>query len=265
MARKLWLSVVVAFLPAVAVQAGDRERGSDWCASEGWEERASHCEVRELDLGSARSFAVDASPNGGIDVEGGADGGARLFAKVQAHAPTEAEARDLVGRVQVHTNGTIRATGPGGASKRHWHVSYRLRIPRRSDLDLEAGNGGIHIRNVTGALRFETVNGGVHLEAIGGDVEGRTVNGGLHVKLPGPGWEGEGLSLRTTNGGVVLAVSDGYRTRLGTSTVNGHLEVDFPVTVQGRIGKNLEMDLGDGGPPVEVRTTNGGVRVRRLP
>jgi hypothetical protein len=47
--------------------------------------------------------------------------------------------------------------------------------------------------------------------------------------------------------------------------VNGHLEVDFPVTLQGRIGKRLALDLGGGGPPLRLETTNGGVKVRRAP
>jgi hypothetical protein len=33
--------------------------------------------------------------------------------------------------------------------------------------------------------------------------------------------------------------------------------------VQGRIGREFETTLGDGGPLVRVKTTNGGVRVSR--
>jgi DUF4097 and DUF4098 domain-containing protein YvlB len=248
-----------------AALADAKDRLSDWCSEGGWGDRPRHCEVREVGLGSARSFAVDASPNGGIHVEGGDHSEARLFAKVEAQGATEAEARELAGRVQVETAGTIHAAGPSASSRRHWHVSYWLRIPRQSDLDLRADNGGIHISDVKGAIKFETVNGGVHLESIAGDVDGRTVNGGLHVKLKGPGWEGDGMSLRTSNGGVSLAVSEGYRAHLETGTVNGHLDIDFPVAVQGRIGKDVELDLGGGGAPIQVRTTNGGIRVRRLP
>jgi hypothetical protein len=254
---------LAVLLTVAGLHAGGRS--SSECDDDGWDDRVRHCEVREIDLGAARSFRVDSTPNGGIHVEGGDQEGARLFAKVSAHGADDAEARDLAAQVQIETDGTIRARGPAGRSNRHWSVSYRLRVPRHADLDLEADNGGIHISDVSGTIRFRTVNGGVHLESVGGDVSGTTVNGGLHVQLAGTGWEGSGLDARTSNGGVSLAVGEGYRGRLETGTVNGRIDADFPVTMQGRIGKTLAFDLAGGGPPLRLHTTNGGVRLRRLP
>jgi hypothetical protein len=254
---------LAGLLAVTGLHAGGRS--SAGCDDGGWDEGVRHCEVREIDLGAARSFTVDSTPNGGIHVEGGDQEGARLFAKVAAHGADEAEARDLAARVQIETDGTIRARGPAARSKRHWHVSYRLSVPRHADLDLEADNGGIHISDVSGTIRFRTVNGGVHLDGVGGDVSGRTVNGGLHVRLAGAGWEGAGLDARTSNGGVSLAVGEDYRGHLETGTVNGDIDADFPVTMQGRISKSLTLDLAGGGPPLRLHTTNGGVRLRRLP
>ena len=53
-----------------------------------------------------------------------------------------------------------------------------------------------------------------------------------------------------------------YNARLVTGTVNGGLEVDFPVTVQGKINRRLDVTLGRGGPTVRATTTNGGVVIR---
>ena len=49
----------------------------------------------------------------------------------------------------------------------------------------------------------------------------------------------------------------------GFDTVNGNVSVDFPVTVQGRITRELSVNLGSGGATVRAMTTNGGVRLRR--
>jgi len=46
--------------------------------------------------------------------------------------------------------------------------------------------------------------------------------------------------------------------------VNGSVNVDFPVTVQGRITRQLSFNLGSGGATVKAMTTNGGVRVQRV-
>jgi hypothetical protein len=44
--------------------------------------------------------------------------------------------------------------------------------------------------------------------------------------------------------------------------VNGGMNIDFPITVQGTIGRRITTKLGTGGPRVRATTTNGGVRIR---
>ena len=52
-----------------------------------------------------------------------------------------------------------------------------------------------------------------------------------------------------------------YSARLETSTVNGRVNIDFPVLVQGKIGRDISTTLGSGGALVRAATTNGGVRI----
>jgi DUF4097 and DUF4098 domain-containing protein YvlB len=136
-------------------------------------------------------------------------------------------------------------------------------VPRETDLDLETLNGGISITNVRGDLAFDATNGGVNLEGLAGNVHGGTTNGAVAVTLTGTRWDGDALDVHTTNGGVRLRVPEGYSARLETRTVNGGMSVDFPVTVQGRLGREVSMTLGDGGALVRAETTNGGVRITR--
>jgi hypothetical protein len=242
--------------------------GNDaWCTDEGDHggDKERHCEVREATWakGSART-AVDASPNGGIEVLAWDRPEVKLRAKVVTMAPTAAEAGDLAGQVQVETTGTIHASGPKGTRRSHWWVSYKLWVPRKASLGLRSVNGGISVRGVAGAVEFETTNGGISLDAVAGHVQGRTTNGGLDIRLAGGGWTGEGLDVATTNGGITLALPVDYNARVETGTTNGGLHVDFPVTLQGRINrKHLTFDVGKGGPPVRAMTTNGGVKVSR--
>jgi DUF4097 and DUF4098 domain-containing protein YvlB len=162
-------------------------------------------------------------------------------------------------------SGRVSATGPDAGRREWWSVSYRINVPRKNDLDLSASNGGITITGVTGNLRFDTTNGGVKLTDVGGLVRGNTRNGGLNVQLSGTRWEGDGLDVETSNGGVTVAIPDGYNAEFETRTVNGGLRIDFPITVQGELTsrRGITTTLGSGGPPVRVRTTNGGVTVAR--
>lgn len=237
--------------------------GDDWCdTDEGDLEHARHCEVREA-LAPAGPVRVDARPNGGIEVHGSARKDVGIQAKVVAVAESEAAAEALAGQVHILTDGTVRAEGPAQGRQRHWSVSYRLSVPTRSDLDLTSMNGGIEVSDVNGTIRLETLNGGLSLDSLSGDVRGRTTNGGVSARLAGRSWDGSGLDLTTTNGGVNLTIPEEFDAHVETGTVNGQLDVEFPVTVHGRVDRRLSLDLGHGGAPIRAMTTNGGVRLRR--
>jgi hypothetical protein len=226
---------------------------------------ARHCETRQETL-SAGPLAVDAGPNGGIQVEGWDQTGIQVLAIVTAHADSEERARALASEVDVQTAGNrVRASGPSGLDDEGWSVSYRIRVPRQNDLELDANNGGISITGVGGTIQFKTQNGGVHLVDLSGSVRGRAQNGGLNVSLGGQTWDGEGLDVETTNGGIMLAIPETYNAQLETRTVNGGFRTDLPMTVQGELNTRhgLTTTLGAGGAPLRLRTTNGGVNIKR--
>jgi hypothetical protein len=256
--------MLLTALPLVlALGSGPVSDTRDWCDQHGGDDQARHCDVREIDLGAVRSVSVDAEPNGGIAVEGVDGTQARLWVKVEGRGATDEEARALASQVRIETDGTIRATGPQTRGRRGWHASFRLQVPRATELRLTTGNGGITLRNTTGVARLDAVNGGLHLAGLGGQVDARTVNGGVHLSLTGDGWSGDGLEATTTNGGLHVEVDETYRARLQVSTVNGRMKVGFPVTLQGSIGKTLSLDLAGGGPELRIRTTNGSVSIDR--
>jgi hypothetical protein len=254
---------------AIAVPVSAQTFGDDPCRDQrGDRDSERHCEVREETM-AAGPLTVDAGPNGGIRIEGWDQNSIRVQAVITANARDEGRAREIAQSIQLLVgNGRVSANGPDRDSlerREGWSVSFRINVPRRNDLDLRANNGGITIANVSGNIKFDTNNGGVRLTDLGGNVTGETDNGGLTVALSGTRWDGEGLDVATTNGGVTLQIPSGYNAELETRTVNGGFNIDFPITVQGELAMNrsLRTTLGSGGPPVRVRTTNGGLRVNR--
>ncbi|MEJ2217813.1 MAG: hypothetical protein P8099_14480 [Gemmatimonadota bacterium] len=254
--------VFAACSPAIA-QTGAGNPNDPWCRDSDGGNRGRYCEVREQTLPARSSISVDAGRNGGVHVQAWDRNQILVRAKVQAWDDSDKDARALADQIRIRTDDVIEADGPQTRRRAGWSVSYEISVPRQTDLDLEAHNGGIGIDGVRGKLRFETVNGGVHLASIGGDVQGETRNGGLHVELTGNGWDGQGLDVETTNGGINLAVPDAYSAHLVTGTVNGRMQIDFPVMVRGVINHRIETDLGKGGATIRVTTRNGGVRVSR--
>lgn len=251
---------------APAVQ-GTSSGTSDWCTGSNYsDDRETHSEVREFSVPAAGApLTVDAAPNGGIKVAGEARGDIHVLACVNATASTIEQARALAQRVDITaTVDRVAAEGPRGLGRReNWHVSYRIAVPNRTSLSLTSSNGGIDIADVDGQIEFRTVNGGVRLTRLAGNVRGRTSNGGVNVDLDGSTWNGDGLDVQTQNGGVSMTIPSNYSARLETGTVNGRMNIDFPVTLQGRIGRSISTQLGTGGPLIRVRTSNGGVNIRQ--
>ena len=223
-----------------------------------------NCEIREQTLAPSGALSIDGRQNGGVSVKGWDQNQVFVRARVQTGAPTEAEAAELARQIKIETSGSkIFASGPESRQDHHWDVSYEVFVPRRSDVSIETHNGGIAIADVSGKIDFEAMNGGVVLKRVGGAVRGSTTNGGLVIELTGDRWDGETLDVSTTNGGVIMSVPENYSAHLETGTVNGSLNVDFPVAVEGRT-KELAVNLGSGGATVKAMTTNGGVRIRRM-
>ena len=227
-------------------------------------QRGHYCEIREVSVPAGGQLDVDAGTNGGISIKGANRNDILVRSKVQAYRDDDAESRQVVAAVRVETSGgQVRATGP--SSEQHgWSVSYEIFVPQTTNLALRTHNGGIHIAGVTGHTQFQAVNGGVSLMGLSGSVEGHTANGGLHLELASDHWDGDRCDVSTTNGGVTIRIPSNYSAHLETGTVNGGVRIDFPVTVQGEINKQIAVDLGAGGRLVRATTTNGGVRVEKM-
>lgn len=264
--RSLWLIALVALAGVTAIaqknKTGSLECNDNWSGNDKRLER--HCEIREQTVAVGDAITVDSGKNGGIQVKGSDRNDVLVRTRVESAAPSRNEAIELAKQVRIETGGSrIQSTGPEQKRDAWWSASFEILVPRRSNLALTAHNGGIAISDVNGRIEFNGLNGGVVLRRVGGNVHGSSTNGGLVVELDGSRWDGEELNVKTTNGGVMMSVPENYSARLETGTVNGHVSTDFPVTVQGRISKQLSMNLGSGGPTVRAMTTNGGVRLRR--
>ena len=269
--NKLLSRAVLALMMSCVFSAttfSQKDKASDSLACrDNWgnDKLVSKCEVKEQTLPATNdTIAVDGRMNGGVSIKGWERNEILLRARIQTAGPSEAAANELAQQVRIETAGSkIFASGPENRTDHWWSVSYEIFVPRRSNLSLKTNNGGISITDVNGRLEFSALNGGVNLKRVGGTVRGGTTNGGLNVELSGERWDGEALDVKTTNGGVSMWIPENYSAHLETGTVNGRLSVDFPVTVQGDITRELAVNLGSGGATIRAMTTNGGVRIRR--
>ena len=62
---------------------------------------------------------------------------------------------------------------------------------------------------------------------------------------------------------TLMGIPSAYAAQIETGTVNGRMTTDFPITVQGRIGRRLSLPMNGGGTPIRAMTTNGSVTLSR--
>lgn len=230
----------------------------------GNKEQQRFCEMRDLTMPAptGEPLTIAGGRNGGIRVHGWAGPDVRIRAQVQGYARTEAEAQAQVKSVRISTtNNTLHASAPG--KDEPWSVSYEVFVPHHTALILHTTNGGINLDNLQGDITFDAVNGGVSLTGLGGQVKGQTVNGGLHLTLTGRQWDGPGLDVQTTNGGIHWKLPRAYSAQLFTSTSVGNIHTSLPVTKVGLLRRELTASLGNGGAPIKASTTNGGIHIEQ--
>jgi hypothetical protein len=269
--RILLILPLAAALTLVSHVAGAQERESaeEWVARcQRWNrdngDRENFCEQRETRIAAPSRLSVDGRENGGVSVRAWDGSDVLVVQRIQAWAPSREQARSVASDIRVHTaGGEVYADGPDNGRRQGYSVSYEIFVPRRMDLRLTTNNGPVAVNGVTGRMEISAHNGPLALRELGGDVHARADNGPLSVVLGGSRWNGEGLDAATTNGPVTLTVPEGYHATLTTGTVNGPMNVDIPLTVQGRFPRQFTTELGGGGAPVRAVTTNGPVVVRR--
>jgi DUF4097 and DUF4098 domain-containing protein YvlB len=262
---KTLLVILLSIAPLALAQ--DKKLNCDDRSHHGWDDW-SYCEMREATIPARGQINVDGGANGGIAVKGWDRNEILIRSQIRVWEHDHAEAKDIAAHIRVEiADGRIHPEGPR-ESWHHdggWGVSFEIFVPRQTDLTLRTTNGGVDLEEVRGRLDFDTTNGGVTLKRVAGDVEGHTTNGGVHIELSGDHWDGEKCDVHTTNGGVRILVPANYSAHLEAETTHGGVDIGFPVTVHGRIGQHFETDLGSGGKPIRVTTTNGGVALQRLP
>ena len=264
-----FLSLIPLLLPPAPaiLRAQESDDDAEWlarCERDDWGgDQESFCDVvvESVDQPAA-TIAFDGGRNGGVAFKGWDEERMEVHARIQAHADTEEEARDMARAVRIElTPGGGRAFGPEGEE---WTVVYHVYVPRERNLEATANNGPLSVRGVTGRIRLETRNGPIDLADVGGEVTARAQNGPIGVKLGGTTWEGTGLDAETRNGPISVSIPADYSAVLETGTEHGPFDTEIPLQVRlepGHDVRRFRVELGGGGPLVRVVTTNGPVSI----
>lgn len=171
-------------------------------------------ERQEVSAAGLRSLRLR-SGQGPVSVRGG-----NAFRIVVCKA---AESESALRGVNVRLNGNeLSAEGPGGDQE--WVVMYQITVPRGAELDVNASNGPVALRDVDGRLSVRAVNGPLSLNNVSGEVDAETTNGPISIS----GGSGN-LKVAAQNGPLTVKLDgDAWDGTLDASTKNGPLSVRLP-------------------------------------
>lgn len=262
MPRRVQL-VASLLLLASPLAAQHRDRCRDhW----GDDDRANVCHSIGLGAKSTGSLRIDPGVNGGAEVTSWDGDSVWVDAYVHSWARSDSDAESINGSVKISLRGGVLGVdGPSVGDSRGWAVLFVVHVPRSQDLDVDATNGPVSVREVKGTLQLRTTNGPLTLDGVAGDVHARLQNGPLSITLTGTAWDGAGLDAETINGPLTIEIPTGYNATLETGTQNGPFHTDIPITVQGnigRVGQSISTTLGRGGATIKATTSNGPLTIR---
>lgn len=141
-------------------------------------------------------------------------------------------------------------------------VRYRLQVPAGVSLKaIRTTNGGINVSGVRGSVELFTTNGGITAKGLASDAILTTTNGSISAEVASVAAM-RSLSIKTTNGGVVLTLPKDASAKLQARTTNGDISVAQPLTQAEKTRRFVRGQIGEGGPSVELGTTNGRVVVK---
>jgi DUF4097 and DUF4098 domain-containing protein YvlB len=149
---------------------------------------------------------------------------------------------DVNGRVYARTgSGSVRAVNVGGgivAETGSGEIEFDQTRP--GDVSARTGSGSIRLRNIKGGLDAHAGSGDIQIE---GDATGP--------------WD-----VDTGSGSITLRVPTA-NFDLRAVSASGSVDVDRPITVQGRLRRNrVEGKVGNGGVLLSLSTGSGDINIR---
>ncbi len=161
-------------------------------------------------------------------------------------------------------------------------VDIIIQMPREGRVDLKTGDGKIDLSGLKGDMDLHTGDGSVELESVDGRLHASTGDG--HITAHGRFDEldlktGDGhvdvtaahgstvansWRLETGDGSVSLEIPPDLSADVSLHTSDGHIDLDMPITTEGKIRENeVRGKLNGGGSLLSIHTGDGSIHLKK--
>jgi len=162
-------------------------------------------------------------------------------------------------------------------------------------VDVHAGSGSVKLENISASAKARTGSGSIRAEGVGGAFDGKSGSGSVYLDQTAPGdvvvSTGSGSSnlngvigsvrassgsgritvngqqegdwkLHTGSGAVRVSLPADAAFDFDAESSSGGIEIDHPLTVEGKISKrHIRGEVRGGGPLLKIDTGSGRIRV----
>ena len=213
-----------------------------------------------------------ANRDGAIHVQGGKGSTVEVRAERIVKAASEQTAKDLLPRIAIEEvikpdAVSVQTKGIEGILLGvSFDVTYHVTVPAWANVRTQTVNGDVTVDGIEGRLVANTTNGKVSGKNLAGGVEARTTNGDTVIDVANI--REDPIVLRATNGSIKLSLPSTADANVLATSTNGEVSITGfafePTGEQGpERGRNRRVRgrLNQGGPSIELQTTNGGISV----
>ena len=132
----------------------------------------------------------------------------------------------------------------------------------KGDTQVNTSGGSIRIKSAQGPVDAHTSGGSITVEEVMGAIKADTSGGSIRATITQQ--PQADCRLTTSGGSITVHLGDGIGMNVNARTSGGSVSTEFPVTIQGEIKKSaLNAKINDGGPELYLRTSGGGIRIRK--
>ncbi len=144
-------------------------------------------------------------------------------------------------------------------------VNYKVKVPQGVNLGkVKSTNGSVYITGPVGHTNASTTNGRIEAVNIRGELDADTTNGTIVLEMLS--FE-DTIKAKSTNGSITLRIGslEKVNADFNARTTNGSISLDLPVTLKSmkKSRRSLEGQIGQGGPEISLRTTNGSIKITK--
>lgn len=216
-------------------------------------------EQRELSLAGVDLVRVTAAQEGGLSIRGWNKPHARLVICRYAVANSKQHAMRLMSMINVSSvAGEIVARGPHIDATQAWWVNMILYLPRKTAVDIEAANGGVAIRNMSGRIAAKSTSGGISVAQSSGRYRITTESGGITLdRINGM------VDAASRDGAIALKVENGDVPSVEAKTADeGHILCTLKSCgAESMTTNRTVLRLGEGIPDFRLATTGASIYI----